>query len=100
MSKVVFEVVHGNGTYKAADGSEKTRWQKIGVIFKSDKGNYSMKLDAIPTRRNEEGELWLNLFVPQDREEIKPAEKQQGNFRQAAPDPSRGDGFGDDNIPF
>ena len=66
MSKVVFEVVHGNGTYKAQDGSEKTRWQKVGVIFKSDKGNYSMKLDAIPTRRNEEGELWLNLFIQPD----------------------------------
>ena len=67
MSKKVFDVVHGNGTYKAQDGSEKTRWQNVGAVFKSDKGNFSMKLDAVPTRRNEEGELWLNLFVPQDR---------------------------------
>lgn len=90
MSKVVFEVVHGNGEYKAADGSMKTRWQKVGVIFKSDKGNYSMKLDAIPTRRNEEGELWLNLFVPQAKEE-KPAAPQQGGFRDNPPPPDDGD---------
>jgi hypothetical protein len=80
---VEFEIVHGNGTYKDSEGNEKTRWQKVGVIFKSDKGNYSMKLDAIPTRRNEEGELWLNLFVPQPRGEQKP---QPGGFREKADD--------------
>ena len=90
MSKKVFDIVHGNGEYKAQDGSTKTRWQNVGVVFKSEKGNYVLKLDAIPTRRNEEGELWLNLFVPQEREQ-KP--KAQG-FREPQTDT-----FVDDDIP-
>ena len=90
MSKKVFDIVHGNGEYKAQDGSTKTRWQNVGVVFKSEKGNYVLKLDAIPTRRNEEGELWLNLFVPQDREQ-KP--KAQG-FREP-----QADTFVDDDLP-
>jgi hypothetical protein len=95
MSSLEFEVVHANGTYTGADGEEKTRWMKVGVIFKSDKGSYTMKLEAIPTRRNEQGELWLNLFVPQKREQ-KPA-PQQG-FRDN-PQP-QSDGFGEEPIPF
>ena len=82
MSKV-FDVMHGNGTYKGQDGSEKTRWQNVGVVFKSDKGNYTMKLEAIPTRRNEDGELWLNLFVPQKKDR-----------------PTQNDGVGNDDVPF
>jgi hypothetical protein len=94
MSSLEFEVVHANGTYTGADGEEKTRWMKVGVIFKSDKGSYTMKLEAIPTRRNEQGELWLNLFVPQKREQ-KPAPQQQG-FREAPQEA----GFSDPDIPF
>ena len=81
MSKV-FDVMSANGKYTGQDGSEKTRWQNVGVVFKSDKGNYTMKLEAIPTRRNEDGELWLNLFVPQKKE----APKQQQGFDDSIPD--------------
>ena len=91
MSKRVFDVVHGNGEYTGADGTTKTRWQNVGVVFKSEKGNYVLKLDAIPTRRNEQGELWLNLFVPKEKEQ--PA--QQQGFRDAPKDD-----FEDGDIPF
>jgi hypothetical protein len=95
VSKKVFDVVGSDGEYKAQDGSTKTRWVNCGVVFKSDKGNYSMKLSAIPTRRNEEGELWLSLFVPQDKKPAQTAsqEPQQG-FRDN-PAPAH-----DDDIPF
>ena len=99
MSSKIYDVVHGNGTYKAADGSEKTRWQNVGAVFKSDKGNISMKLDSIPTRRNEQGELWINLFVPQDREAkpvqtaSEPAPTSYG-FRENPPPPT------DEDVPF
>ena len=82
-----FDVVHANGKYML-NGEEKTRWQNVGVVFKSAKGAYTMKLDAIPTRRNEEGELWLNLFTPQQKG------GQQG-FR----DKPKTDGFEDQDIP-
>jgi hypothetical protein len=94
-SKLIYEVCGSAGTYKAQDGSEKTRWIKAGVVFKNDKGYVSMKLDSIPTRRNEEGELWLSLFVPQDKKPSQTAsqEPQQG-FRDN-PAPAH-----DDDIPF
>ena len=89
---VEFEVVTSTGTYMK-DGEEKKRWLKCGVIFKSEKGNYSMKLEAIPTKRNENGEMWFALFVPKPRED-KPA---QSGFREQS---QRGaDGFEDSSIP-
>jgi hypothetical protein len=96
MSKV-FDVVHANGKYKGQDGTEKTRWQNVGVVFKSEKGAYTLKLDAVPTRRNEEGELWMNLFVPQAKGEQK-APVQQGFRNETKPDLN--DGFGDDIPDF
>jgi hypothetical protein len=94
-SKLIYEVCGSAGTYKAQDGSEKTRWIKAGVVFKNDKGYVSLKLDSIPTRRNEQGELWLSLFVPQAKDEQKKPEQQ--GFREDKPDLSKTDG---DDIPF
>ena len=99
-SELIYEVCGSAGTYKAQDGSEKTRWIKAGVVFKNDKGYVSLKLDSVPTRRNENGELWLSLFVPQDRKpaESKPEPVQQG-FREPV-DTGGPDGVGEDEIPF
>ena len=84
MSSLEYEVVHANGKYTGADGTEKTRWSKCGVVFKSDKGSLSMKLEYVPTLRNENGELWFNMFVPQAKEQRRPAAApQQEGFRQA-----------------
>ena len=90
MSSLEYDVMHANGTYTGQDGSEKTRWAKVGVVFKSDKGAMTMKLEYVPTRRNEHGDLWLNLFVPRPKEQ--PA--QQQGFRE--PVKQGADGFGDD----
>jgi hypothetical protein len=88
---VEFEVVTSTGTYMK-DGEEKKRWLKCGVIFKSEKGNYSMKLEAIPTKSSEDG-MWFALFVPKPRED-KP---QQQGFREQS---QRGaDGFEDAKLP-
>ena len=100
-SKLIYEVCGSAGTYKAQDGSEKTRWIKAGVVFKNDKGYVSMKLDAIPSRRNENGELWLSLFVPQDKKPAeKPAQEHTGGFREPAVNTGGPDGVGEDDLPF
>jgi len=100
-SKLIYEVCGSAGTYKAQDGSEKTRWVKAGVVFKNDKGYISMKLDAIPTRRNENGELWLSLFVPQDKKPAQTASQEPvGGFRDKPADTGGPDGVGGDDIPF
>jgi hypothetical protein len=76
------------------------------VVFKSEKGAYTMKLDAVPTRRNEQGELWLNLFVPQARQEKTDKPVQQG-FREVEHETIKAvakqagpDGFESEDIPF
>ena len=100
-SSLIYEVCGSAGTYKAQDGSEKTRWIKAGVVFKNDKGYVSMKLDAIPTRRNENGELWLSLFVPQDKKAAPAAsEKPAGGFREREPEPAGPDVGDAGRIPF
>jgi hypothetical protein len=91
VSSLEYEVSHASGKYTGQDGTEKTRWKQCGVVFKSDKGNLSMKLEYVPTSRNEEGDLWLNLFVPKPREQ-QPA--QQG-FRGTP----KQDSFEDADIP-
>ena len=93
-SKKIYDVVTSTGTYNDPQtGEEKKRWLTVGVVFKNDAGYVSMKLDAIPAKRNEEGDMWLSLFAPREREQ-KPA--QQG-FREQS---QRGaDGFEDKDIP-
>ena len=89
MSKI-FDLVGSNGTYTDNQGQEKTRWIKCGAVFKSDQGNVSVKLEAVPTYRNENGELWLNCFVPQQQQQ------QQGgdaNFGRPAPGQGAPQGF-------
>jgi hypothetical protein len=89
---VEFEVVTSTGSYIDKNGEEKKRWLKCGVIFKSEKGNYSMKLEAIPTKSSEDG-MWFALFVPKPREQ-KP---QQQGFRDK---PQKATDDFDDDIPF
>ena len=73
-SKKIFDVCTSTGSYTGPDGSEKQRWMNVGVMFKNDSGYVSIKLEAIPTRRNEQGELWLSCFVPKEKEQ--PAQQQ------------------------
>lgn len=94
MSKKVFDVVASAGEYTSG-GETKTRWINCGAVFKSDKGNYSMKLESVPTKRNEQGELWLSLFVPRERDQDKP--QQQQGFREPAAQQSAPP---DDEFPF
>ena len=71
-----------------ANGETKTAWTKVGVMFKRDKGGFSISLDALPVT----GKCFA--FPPQDKSE-------RGNQRSAAPQ-SHGAAVDDysDDIPF
>jgi len=69
MSKATLRVVQKTGTYENGKGETKNNYQDLGVVFESDKGYLSMKLNALPLP-NEKGEVWLNLF-PIDAEKPK-----------------------------
>ena len=94
-SKKIFDVMVSTGSYTGDDGQEKQRWMNVGVMFKNDSGYVSIKLEAIPTKRNEQGELWLSCFAPKP---YQPKEPAQGGFRDKPTPPA--DNFGDPDIPF
>ena len=47
MARVKWEVVAVTGKYKAADGQEKSRFTKIGVVMETDKG-LRLKMETVP----------------------------------------------------
>jgi hypothetical protein len=66
-----------------------THWHKIGAMFPSDKGGFSIILDSLPLP-DKEGRVVVKAFEP----------REQGD-RRAPPQqaPAAGGGF-DDDIPF
>ena len=82
---VIYEVTVKAGTYQK-DGQEKVRYQRIGSVIETKKGNM-LKLDQVPLV---EGGWagWAYLFEPR-------ADDQKG-----APAKQSNDGFPDDDIQF
>ena len=76
------------GEYTNAEGEEKTRWLRIGVLFQKDK-RYVIKLDSIPIGLSE-WEGWVQVFAEREDE---------GGGGRKAP-PKKTHDFDDDEIPF
>ena len=95
-----WEVVQARGKYEDRDGKEKTRWQKLGVAFPSDRGHWSIKFEALPLP-NSEGEVWCQVFPPRERRQ---GSGSGGGGRSAdsegAPAPSPDGADFNDEIPF
>jgi hypothetical protein len=82
---IIYEVTVKAGTYQK-DGQEKIRYQRIGSVIETKKGNM-LKLDQVPLV---EGGWtgWAYLFEPRtDEQKSVPAQKPN-------------DGLQDDYIPF
>ena len=60
-STAKLRVVQKTGTYKNAKDETKNNYQEVGIVFESEEGYLSMKLNALPLP-NKEGEVWLNMF--------------------------------------
>ena len=66
---VLYEVSAAGEKYKAKDGTEKTKWIRIGTVIQTKSGRMSLKLESIPV--NWDG--WANLIEPrQDDGQRKP----------------------------
>jgi hypothetical protein len=63
-----YDVIAKNGTYKTQDGTEKTRWLKMGACFETSNG-LAVKIDSVPI--NWDG--WMTLAQP----------KEKSNFQEA-----------------
>ena len=73
--------------YTDKDGASKKRYQTIGIVTETKKGDLMLKLEMIPFLGLKEGTLWAYLNVPEDKPDGKPEDK-QANFIK------------DDDIPF
>jgi hypothetical protein len=82
---VIYEVTVKAGTYQK-DGQEKVRYQRIGSVIETKKGNM-LKLDQVPLV---EGGWtgWAYLFEPR-------TDDQKG-----VPAKQSNDGFPDEDMPF
>jgi hypothetical protein len=82
-----YDVMTGT-PYTMKDGTEKTRWTKVGAMFPDDNGGFSISLEALPMQQLYKGKLTCRLIcrVPRDL----PAREERGAGR----------GDLDDSVPF
>ena len=53
--------------YTDKDGQPKKRYQTIGIVTETKKGDLMLKLEMIPFLGLKEGTLWAYLNVPDDK---------------------------------
>jgi len=71
--------------YTDQAGQNKKRYNTIGIVTETKKGDLMMKLEMIPLLGLKEGTLWCYLNVPEDKPEAKPTQSND---------------IPDDDIPF
>ena len=71
MSKRRYDVVARVGKYTAEDGSEKTRFQRVGAVLEGDRGPYLLLERWFnPVGAAEEGKpCFLGLYTPGARDQ-------------------------------
>jgi len=82
---IKFYVKAAVSEYVDKDGANKKRYQTIGIVTETKKGDLMMKLEMIPLLGLKEGTLWCYLNVPEDKVPGAPS-KDLANM--------------DENIPF
>ncbi len=86
MATKKYDAVAMVGEYKNSAGETKKRYMNVGAVFENDKGELSLKLEAIPVGPNWSG--WVSFYPPKERDAAP-----------AASAPKAGAGF-DDDIPL
>jgi hypothetical protein len=64
--------------YTDKDGQQKKRYQTIGIVTETKKGDLMAKIEMIPLLGMKEGAFWCYLNVPEDKDDAKPAYKSTG----------------------
>jgi hypothetical protein len=95
MARPTHDIVATLGEYTAADGTKKKRYHTCGKAFTNDKGQVSLKLDALPCSPEWSG--WLSLYpVKTDEQRADPRPVP----RSMPPAPAADGPDEDDDIPF
>jgi len=66
MAKKIYDAVATIGEYKDRNGETKKRYVNVGSVFENDKGQLSLKLDAVPVGQDWSG--WISFFEPKERD--------------------------------
>ena len=61
--------------YVAQDGTNKKRYQTVGIVTETKKGDLMLKLEMIPLLGLKEGSFWAYLNLPEEKTDgsLKPA---------------------------
>lgn len=95
-----FDALATVGEYTDRNGETKKRYQRVGGVFENDKGQLSLRIEALPISKDWNG--WVSFYEPKPRDGQNTQTSKPAPARKAAPPPTPGasDGFGDDDIPF
>lgn len=64
---IVYEVTAAGEKYQAKDGTEKTKWIKMGSVIQTKTGKMSLKIESIPVG----WDGWASLMEPRQDESKK-----------------------------
>ncbi|CAB4123299.1 hypothetical protein UFOVP42_20 [uncultured Caudovirales phage] len=71
--------------YTDQSGATKKRYNTIGIVTETKKGDLMMKLEMIPLLGLKEGTLWCYLNVPEDKPEGKQSSQSLNNLDEDIP---------------
>jgi len=73
--------------YTDKDGASKKRYQTIGIVTRTKKGDLMGKLEVVPLLGMKEGALWFYLNVPEDKpqDQSAPAAKDLSDLESDIP---------------
>jgi len=57
--------------YTDKDGQQKKRYQTVGIVTKTKKGDLMAKIEMLPLLGMKEGAFWCYLNVPEDKPDTK-----------------------------
>ena len=100
MATKKYDAVATVGEYQK-NGETKKRYLTVGAVFENDKGQLSLKLDALPTVKEWNG--WISFYEPKQYDNQASQQSQPAQRRTAAGGPATTQGSFDDDegdIPF
>jgi hypothetical protein len=74
------KAVAKTGTYKARDGSEKSRYVNVGTLFQYEDGGLCLKLDSVPVGEGWNGFISFFEIDQKDGQQRKPEASQSGGY--------------------
>ena len=96
--KKKYDAVATVGKYKNNQGEEKKRYLNVGTVFENEKGQLSMKLEALPIGTEWTG--WVSFYEPKDNGQSRQSQPQSEPRRTAAGGVAMDRDDDLDSIPF